>query len=435
MSTHVERTHILLGQGRFKEAKEEIYKHLELLPEDGSAHAFLAVCDLNLDLLKEATEHAEKAIALSPDLAFAHYMLAQTLLGRNRLREAEKAINEAIRLEPNDAANFALLSAIKLNQHKFREALGAADAGLAVEPTDPRCLNQRANALVMLGRRGEAAATMAGALANSPDDSMTHANQGFALLHANEPRKAIDHFREALRLNPENEFAKAGIVEALKARKIVYRLLLQYFFWASKLPQAAQWGLLAAMLFGPGLLRRWGAKSPQAEMWVELFLGAYLVFVAMTWLGNAAFNLMLRFDKDGRYALNSDQIRGANLLAVYLVFPVAMMIGYAVTMLPLYQWATFRWVFVCMPAAAVFHCDKGWPRWAAIAILTVLTIWCFGSTWGAMTYPLVKGGVLPAVVRSESWLALPIWLAQNFFIPFVAAELAMLYLTRVRVRT
>ena len=50
MSIHAERSHILLGQGRFKEAKEEIYKHLQLVPEDGGAHAFLAVCDLSLDL-------------------------------------------------------------------------------------------------------------------------------------------------------------------------------------------------------------------------------------------------------------------------------------------------------------------------------------------------------------------------------------------------
>jgi len=434
MSIHAERTHILLGQGRFKEAKEEIHKHLQLAPEDGGAHAFLAVCDLNLDLHKEATAAAERAIALSPDLAFAHFVLAQTLLHRNHLAEAEQAIGEAIRIEPNEASNFALLSAIQMSRQQFREALAAADAGLALDPTDSRCLNQRANALVMLGRKGEAAATMAGALANSPDDSMTHANQGFALLHANDPRKAIEHFREALRLDPENEYAKAGIVESLKARNLVYRLLLQYFFWVSKLPQSAQWGLLAAMLFGPGLLRRWGEKSPLTEMWVELFIGAYLVFAALTWLGSAAFNLMLRFDKDGRHALNADQIRGANLLAVYLVMPCLMLIGLLVTGVSLYPWALFRWVFVCMHAAAVFHCDKGWPRWGAMAILAVLTVWCFGSTWGAITYPMVMWGVLPAVVLSKPWLVISNWLAQNFFMPFLAAELSMLYLVRARVR-
>lgn len=435
MSIHVERTHILLGQGRFKEAKEEIHKHLQLFPEDGGSHAFLAVCDLNLDLHKEATADAERAIALSPDLAFAHFMLAQTLLHRNRLAEAEKAIDEALRIEPNEASNFALLSAIKMSRRQFREALAAADAGLALDPTDSRCLNHRANALVMLGRKGEAAATMAGALANSPDDSMTHANQGFALLHANDPRKAIEHFREALRLNPENEYAKAGIVESLKARNFVYRLLLQYFFWVSKLPQSAQWVLLAAMFFGPRLLRRWGERSPLTEMWVELLIGAYLVFVVLTWLGSAAFNLMLRFDKDGRYSLNADQIRGANLLAVYLVMPCLMMIGFLVTRESFYQWAWYRWVFVCMPASAVFHCDKGWPRWGAVAILSVLTVWCLGSTWSAITYPMVNWGVLPEVVLSKPWLVIPKWLAQNFFALFIAAELSMLYLLRARVRS
>jgi tetratricopeptide (TPR) repeat protein len=361
-------------------------------------------------------------------------MLAQTLLGRNRLPEAERAANEAIRLDPQEATHFALLAAIKMSQRKFSDALAAADAGLALDPTDTRCINQRANALIMLNRKAEAATTMAGALANSPDNSMTHANQGYTLLHANDPQKAIVHFREALRLDPNNEFAKSGVVESLKARKFVYRLLLQYFFWVSRLPQWAQWSLLAAMFFGPGLLRRWGSQSPATEMWVELFIGVYLAFVAMTWLGNAAFNLMLRFDKDGRYALNDDQIRGANLLAVYLVMPIAMLVGFALTGQPRYQWAGVRWVLVCMSAGALFNCDKGWPRWAAVAILSILTIWCLGSSWVAIAYPLVKYGLLPVVVMSEPWLAITTWLVKNFIYVYVVAELAMLYLMRVRVR-
>jgi tetratricopeptide (TPR) repeat protein len=435
MSIHVERTHVLLGQGRFKDAKDEILKHLGLVPEDGSAYAFLALCELNLGQPKEATAFAQNAITLAPDYAFAHYMLAQALHHRNRLAEAEKSVNEAIRLEPEEPLHFAALAAIRMSQRKFRDALAAADAGLALDPTDSRCLNQRASALVMLGRRAEAAATMAGALANSPDDSMTHANQGFALLHANDPRKAIHHFREALRINPENEHAKVGIVESLKARRFIYRLLLQYFFLVSRLPQSAQMVLLVAMLFGPGLLRKWGEKSPFTEMCVEIVIAAYLAFAAMTWLGNAAFNLMLRFDKDGRYALNDDQLQGANLLALYLIPPVLMMSGLALTGNHSFQWAAFRWMFVCMPAAAVFHCDKGWPRWTAFGLLLMLTAWCLGATWDAIMYPWVKGGTVPSVLVSQEWLAIPNWLAWHFFYPFIIVELSMLYLMRVTVRT
>jgi hypothetical protein len=48
---------------------------------------------------------------------------------------------------------------------------------------------------------------------------------------------------------------------------------------------------------------------------------------------------------------------------------------------------------------------------------------------------MVKWGLLPAVVLSKQWLVIPKWLAQNFFTPFIAAELSMLYLMRARVRS
>ena len=41
---------------------------------------------------------------------------------------------------------------------------------------------------------------MGAALARRPDDPMTHANQGWALLHEGKPYPAMEHFREALRL-------------------------------------------------------------------------------------------------------------------------------------------------------------------------------------------------------------------------------------------
>ena len=65
-------------------------------------------------------------------------------------------------------------------------------------------------ALVRLGRRDEAGATLEAALARDPENAVTHANQGWARLHAGDFRGALEHFREALRLNPSLEWARAG---------------------------------------------------------------------------------------------------------------------------------------------------------------------------------------------------------------------------------
>ena len=42
-------------------------------------------------------------------------------------------------------------------------------------------------------------------------------------------------------------------------------------------------------------------------------LYAYFAFVLLTWLSPSFFNLLLRLDRFGRYALSADQVRGANV--------------------------------------------------------------------------------------------------------------------------
>jgi len=65
-------------------------------------------------------------------------------------------------------------------------------------------------ALVKLGRREAAAATIGAALAKDPQNAHTHANQGWALLHHGDHARRLEHFREALRLDPELDWARAA---------------------------------------------------------------------------------------------------------------------------------------------------------------------------------------------------------------------------------
>ena len=61
------------------------------------------------------------------------------------------------------------------------------------------------------------------------------------VLHQAQPKAALEHFREALRLDPNLQYAQAGIVEALKARNPIYRWMLGYFLWMGRLSDRAKW--------------------------------------------------------------------------------------------------------------------------------------------------------------------------------------------------
>ena len=60
--------------------------------------------------------------------------------------------------------------------------------------------------VALCGRRAEAGQTLQSTLARTPEDSLTHANQGWALLEARDYPKAMEHFKEALRRTEPPEY-------------------------------------------------------------------------------------------------------------------------------------------------------------------------------------------------------------------------------------
>jgi hypothetical protein len=68
------------------------------------------------------------------------------------------------------------------------------------------------------------------ALRAGREDSLFHANEGWRLLGAGDQREAERRFREALRLDPNCEYAREGVIAALKARHFAYRVILAWSF-------------------------------------------------------------------------------------------------------------------------------------------------------------------------------------------------------------
>ncbi len=212
MNPNLERALLLFQQSRHELAENELRQALASEPDDAYAHALLALCLSEREKFDEATSEARQAIQLAPDFPFAHYAHAHVLYDRNRYPEALAAIQEAIRLDSTDADYFSLLASIHFHERRWSGALQAAEQGLQFDPEHIGCTNLRAMAMVKLGRKAEAGATIDAALAKNPDNAITHANQGWTLLEKGEPKKALEHFRESLRLDPTNEWARHGIV-------------------------------------------------------------------------------------------------------------------------------------------------------------------------------------------------------------------------------
>ena len=94
--------------------------------------------------------------------AVAAALLAALLLTWTERRRPEA--QEALRLDPGDPDIFVLLASIELAQRNWPAALAAAEQALALDPEHVNAANLRSMALVRLGRKSEAMATVDHAL-------------------------------------------------------------------------------------------------------------------------------------------------------------------------------------------------------------------------------------------------------------------------------
>ena len=327
MSAHLERAQLLLQQSRPADAEREALLALTVAPDQPLAHAYLALSRSDQNRPLEAIDSARTAVGFAPDSAFFHYVYAIVLHRADREAEARNEINEAIRIDPETASHFSLLASIELAERRWPAALEAAERGLALDPQDVSCANLRSMALVRMGRKEEALEAVDFALAREPHNALSHANQGWNYLHRNNPSAAQTHFREALRLNPQLEYARFGMLEAMKARNPVYRGMLAYFLWMGRQSRKLQGVFIVVTYFGANGMSGFASKHPESSKFIWPLLIAFYVFTYLTWTAGTMFNLLLRFNRFGRYVLSRDERVATNWFAACLV-GVAAGIGF-----------------------------------------------------------------------------------------------------------
>ncbi|MBN1889701.1 MAG: tetratricopeptide repeat protein [Thermoflexales bacterium] len=413
MRTQLTYARLLLQTRRYKEAETALREALAGDPADADAHALLALAIYRQDRYPEALQEARAAVGLAPDDAYNHYVVALVLLAQDQIGASLAAIGESLRLEPQDPDYHAHLSLVYTRQKKWRKALEAAEAGLRIEPEHVGCANLRGQALSNLGLGDEARQVIAQALARDPENAATHANQGWALLRQSQPEEAFVHFRESLRLNPMSNWARAGIVEAMKARNPLYRWLLRYFLWMASLTSGEQWEV-AGGIYALGVMLHTAASASCLLRILLLPLEmVYNFFITLSWVARPSFALALRFDPLGRQALSKEEITASNWLAVCLLAAAASGVGGLWT--GKLAWLVPLLVALAMlvPVAGATLCPPGGRRVFLIAYTVLLSqlglaisvLALTGTPWGA-GLALVAGIGFVLGRIAYTWLAI-----------------------------
>lgn len=301
-SPHLMRGLLLRERGRYADAAQCFHEALTEDPHNATALAELAICQANLPAeAPRAQDTIARAIALDADNAGLYVVKAAILADQQEPQAALVAADEALARDSTLAGAFSAKAHALLALKRWPEAEAAARAALKLDADVTFAANLLAHALQMQKKRDEQAAHLAGMLARNPEDALTHANAGWAALERGDREAAHRHFREALRLQPNMELARRGIVEAYKAKSPVYRAFIAYSMFMQRLRARSQmaliFGLFAAVVIAPRVFAGRFAMVGTAVVYV------YFLFVLWTWVAPGIGNFILLFHRFARHAL------------------------------------------------------------------------------------------------------------------------------------
>ena len=325
------RALMLFEQRRFPDAETELRRYLADFPQHAAAVSLLAVVVSHLGRLDESVDIGAQAVSLAPADGEVMKRYAWLLFRADRRDEAEISVRRALRLNPSDAELYGIMGSLMLEKRDFKGALAQAEAGLRIDPDDSTCANVKSTALVKLKRTAEASFSMQGDLERDPEDPYTHTSVGWSKLELNEPDAALNHFRIALKLDPNFQPAKSGMVEALKARYWFYRLFLRYYFWIGNLSRQWQMGIIFGGYILIQFVAQFGESNPSLKPFTSVIVWAYIAFALSTWVMEPLSNLFLRLNVYGRYALTAAQTQSSNFVGASLGVALVGLVAYFIT--------------------------------------------------------------------------------------------------------
>lgn len=358
----LERAELLISQKRYDMAEEQLNNLLAEAPDHSVALAYKGLIKLNTRKPKEALEFGGNALRLDPESDFALYIMAAAYMELSDMKKAQEAILRAIAIQPYFADYYGIHASIKLNMRDYKEAAEIAKKGLEINPESMICRNALSTAQLKMGDKEASFETIEKALQKDPENTMTHANYGWGQLEKGSHKKALEHFKEALARDPENEYARAGMLEALKAKFFLYRVFLKYYFWMSNLKPQVQWAVILIFVFTQKIIGSVSRSSPELAAILVPLSHLLIFFVVSTWVIHPVFNFFMSLNRYARYLLTDEAKDSAIVVGVAFSLFVLSIIGWLVTQSEGFAASAIVCFTLILPFGKIWESSKKWKR-------------------------------------------------------------------------
>ena len=370
------RAHLLMDQGRHADAAEWFQQVLAINPDDAHTLSQLALCWVHDPARRAHAVHAARqAIALAPDISYHHAVLAIKLIeiarpGQDGLvREAGAAATKALELDPESSLAHSIQGLSLLRLHKYQGAEVAARRALALNTADTLAAQVLAMALLNLRKDGDLKSLVDWQLSENPEDAAAHVSAGFQALRLGQHRKACDHFREALRIDPSSNAAREGLIHSFRARSLIYRLYLQFCHFMLRFGRKGSGAVMLTGYVGYRFAYASLKDSHPAIAWS--LAGLWLVFALWTFLARGLGSALMLTDRFVRMAIRpKERWEGACVGGMVLLALLCLGFGLGRSDLGLVL-AALACFLSAIPVASAFSNEHHIGKWIDLAVAVV----------------------------------------------------------------
>ncbi|MEQ9266320.1 MAG: tetratricopeptide repeat protein [Balneolaceae bacterium] len=390
----IDQIYELIQREKFDLALEKLNDALSTYPNETELKRLKAFALSGKDEFEQASQVIKEAIAEDPEYSFLYYTKAQIEGNQGKHKDAIKSLNEAIRLEPETACFYSLKAIVYIDLKKWKKSVETARKALELDPDDIDAQNALATAKNLMGQTSEALDTLVSALEKDPENPSTHANLGYHYLFKGEIKKAKEHFGISLEIDPTSDVTKQGMLEAMKASNIIYRKLVQFYFWSEKIGGKFTWALIIGLLIVINI--------------IPVLVPFYLLLLVWTWVTPPLADMIIFFDKYAKYLMTEDErlLTGINvgLLVISLLsLTASFMTEYSflflsfslfMSIIPLYHIQTNSKTF-SKAVVAIFG-----VAFIAFGIFGTIDMQIYGNSENIFGAPMVGGIIIFTWVNS-----------------------------------
>ena len=191
-------------RGDFKEAIK-LYSTIALhKPHMDDLLLRMGLAFFNLEEYKKSISSLNLFLKYQPDALFAHQVLGRAYLNTKNFNSALIEFNKEINLNPDYDESFSDKAYALIELNRFEEAYDAALKANELNPSNPNSYDCMAIALGQMGQYSEALLLALKAVEIDKKNPDFYRTVGDIYLHAEENKKALKHYDQALKINPNH---------------------------------------------------------------------------------------------------------------------------------------------------------------------------------------------------------------------------------------